>query len=260
MLLKLLKREKRKTNQKNSGGVVEMNYEKYYRDYLGIDKDKGVVFTSEQREKPMCFSFYHLIIGTEFQGREVVSASPKFAENFSSKREDENLKEYMIRSMDKQGEDLDFREMYRMGIAEEDIETDFYGIKVLQLKEDHRELFMESNKEASPERIKTVWNMRLPQIKDGRVFVVLEEEKIVCTARVSDIDCGGGNIAVWTDEQCRRKGYGRAVVSYAAKWCYENGILPIYLVHKENEPSVKLAERIGFKKFSSEYIFSERRK
>ncbi len=52
------------------------------------------------------------------------------------------------------------------------------------------------------------------------------------------------------------KGYGIAVVSVAAEWCFENSLRPIYQVAADNTPSVKQAGRVGFKTVSEDIIVS----
>jgi RimJ/RimL family protein N-acetyltransferase len=90
------------------------------------------------------------------------------------------------------------------------------------------------------------WRRQAPLREEGRQFAVIEDGEVAAEASISDIDWGGGNLAVWTGKKHRRRGFGAAVTARATRWCFENDVVPIYWVHEENRPSVRLAESLGF--------------
>lgn len=55
-----------------------------------------------------------------------------------------------------------------------------------------------------------------------------------------------GEISVNTAPGYRRRGWGRSVVSAMANHLIENGRIPLYVVAKNNEASIQLAEGVGF--------------
>jgi len=93
--------------------------------------------------------------------------------------------------------------------------------------------------------------------KEGRQFIVEENNKIASIGFISEVRCGGGNIVVMTKEDYRGKGYGKEVVKACINWCIENNIIPIYLVEDSNIISKKIPQRLGFEKVAEEFIISE---
>jgi RimJ/RimL family protein N-acetyltransferase len=51
---------------------------------------------------------------------------------------------------------------------------------------------------------------------------------------------------VGTDSAWQRKGYGSSAVFRATEWGLDHDVVPVYWVDVRNEPSVKLAEKLGF--------------
>jgi len=95
----------------------------------------------------------------------------------------------------------------------------------------------------------------MQQLRDeGRYFVIIDNEQIASFAYISDIQVGGANIVVSTKPNFRKKGYGKAVVYAATKWCFKNMLIPIYLVNQSNLGSLKLAESLGFKTMAEEIV------
>lgn len=101
-----------------------------------------------------------------------------------------------------------------------------------------------------------VWSQNIVSIREGRNFGVIGNGRIISWAMVEPIECHGGNIAVWTSEKHRKKGYGKMVVSVAVEWCIDHGILPIYSVRDDNKASIALAKSLGFVMKNKEIIVS----
>lgn len=100
------------------------------------------------------------------------------------------------------------------------------------------------------------WEQNKRYIKEGRCFGVVRKEQILSRAAVEPIECGAGNIAVATEANHRKKGYGKMVVSAAVNWCFDHDILPIYYVKSDNVASIALAKSLGFKLKNKEIIVS----
>lgn len=56
-----------------------------------------------------------------------------------------------------------------------------------------------------------------------------------------------GEISVTTSPNYRRRGWGRSVVASMVNYLLENGRKPLYVVSQQNEASMNLAERVGFR-------------
>lgn len=249
-----------------------MSYKEYYEKYLGIQKnnlkDEKIIFLSQQRIRPICFYYFHHVIVTNISNKMVFSVSPEFertieefCENKKNMIFNDSLIEELKNIFNKQTEDINVRKMYRMTILKENIEDKSVGHNVIQLTDKHKDIYFNTLSKCKDKYLKEEkWRMRKEQIEEGRMFVIVENEKIVSHAIVSDIDFNGANIAVWTSTEHTSKGYGKAVVSEAVKWCFKKNIVPVYLVEKSNIPSKKIADSIGFKVFSEEIIVSSVRK
>ena len=72
------------------------------------------------------------------------------------------------------------------------------------------------------------------------------EEEIVATASLNWLSPTFAEIGVTTRPQYRRQGWGRSVVAAMAQYLLDLGLTPLYVVSEENQPSIQLAETIGF--------------
>jgi predicted GNAT family acetyltransferase len=89
-------------------------------------------------------------------------------------------------------------------------------------------------------------------LSEQRCFVILQNNKIVSNAIISDVFAGGANIVVSTHPEYRGKGYAKEVVKEALNYCRINHLLPIYFAREDNIPSLKVAQACGFKLQSRE--------
>lgn len=62
---------------------------------------------------------------------------------------------------------------------------------------------------------------------------------------------------VFTKEEYRKNGYGKAVVKGCIEWCLKKDILPIYLVEDINKPSLNIPLSLNFVKQTEEFIISK---
>jgi GNAT superfamily N-acetyltransferase len=91
-----------------------------------------------------------------------------------------------------------------------------------------------------------------PMLLEGRMFAIVRDGRILSRSTVADNPCGGANIEVSTHESFRRRGLGSRCVRQAVNWCVRNHRVPVYLVSVSNTASIRLAEELGFTKFSHE--------
>jgi RimJ/RimL family protein N-acetyltransferase len=118
--------------------------------------------------------------------------------------------------------------------------------RAVPMTDAHRQAFFEFMKPRGKLVRQSRWRRQAPLREQRRQFTVIEDGEVAADASISDIDWGGGNLAVWTGKKHRRKGFGAAVTARAAAWCFTNDVIPIYWVHEENEPSIRLAKSLGF--------------
>jgi GNAT superfamily N-acetyltransferase len=237
--------------------------------FLGIDPvlvDAGEsVFPCERRAQPFGSWFRQVLISTVSGDALVHSVAPEFAADLAgiaaelpSAISDEALfilDDFFVERI--RWTLLRVDSYARMTVESRDFrDRSEADVEVTALEENPRgkELFFSLLGRRGRKFKEMRWqNLREP-VSQGRYFVVLSDGEIASWAAITDIDFGGGNIAVSTRAEYRKKGYGRACVAKATDWCIENDLLPIYLVAESNEPSVRLAESLGFEIRSREIV------
>lgn len=213
----------------------------YYEAYLGYEQ--GGWSYSDQRDRPLNFVYYYRLIATEMQGKIFYSVS-KDIKNFQPAN---SIRETLALYKNKYKERL----FYRMKLVNyKRIDRNDAVVWDRQLFDEKMASKPASLKDQLADKYQDI-------IESGRRFYVHDQERTAAIATVTDIDCGGGNIAVYTNESFRRKGYAKMVVSSCIEWCLKHDIEPIYLVDHDNTASIKLAESLGFETFSKEYVLSE---
>ncbi|WP_202708826.1 GNAT family N-acetyltransferase [Sporosalibacterium faouarense] len=240
-------------------------YIDYYCKYLGInilDLSKGnIIFSCNQRNEPISGShFQHLII-TEIDGKQIFSISPKYYNGFKkhilkykeNKLEGVNkLKPFLQSFFENKLKKHQIRKMYRLTVNKDEM-IDIPSSLAIQLT---KEILMDNIKDKDRIEKDRIWRRKKTEVEDGRQYTILDDGKITCWCKVSDIDFDGGNLAVWTSPKYRRRGYGKQVTLDAVKWCFRNNVIPIYWVDSTNVASINLAKGIGFKVMSEEIVVS----
>ncbi|MCQ1529948.1 GNAT family N-acetyltransferase [Lutispora saccharofermentans] len=242
---------------------MNFTFQDYYYGYLSIDKKEleigKRIFSSDQRNKPLNGQFVQYLISTHIDGRLIFSVAPQYYDDLF-----EFIKGQAVDDADEIIEMLDIffsnklesfklRKMYRL-IPGEDY--DIWSSSNSSAVKLTKEIFMEALENIDEAEKTEAWESKKGEILEDRKFVVLDGKKVVSACKISDIDFGGGNIAVWTDSDYRNKGFGKEVVTEAVKWCIYNSILPIYWVDAENTASISLAKSLGFEVKSQEIVAS----
>jgi GNAT superfamily N-acetyltransferase len=73
-----------------------------------------------------------------------------------------------------------------------------------------------------------------------------ESGEIVASAALNWQSPTFAEIAVFTRPDQRRQGWGRSVVAAMVQELLDSGRVPLYVVAEENQPSIQLAESVGF--------------
>ncbi len=228
--------------------MIKESYLTYYQKYLNHNTQTAVV-SCEQRRRPLNEHYYYYVIATEIEGKEIYSVHPELYSSFMRiKRQDSIQKTLEVFQL--KHPSLTLRHFYRMSLRK--------NMKMLNneakvfTKED-----LENSIQSLTEEEKTLHRKRQQRyIEQKNKFIVKKDGQIAAIARITDVDHGGGNIAVYSNPEFRRKGYGQMVARKCIDWCADHNLIPIYLVDVDNTASVKLAKSLGFTCYSKEYALS----
>lgn len=72
-------------------------------------------------------------------------------------------------------------------------------------------------------------------------------DELAASASLNWQSPGFAEIAVGTQPQYRQRGWGKSVVSALSGYVLESGRIPLYVVAEDNEASISLARRVGFR-------------
>lgn len=225
-------------------------YKTYYEKYLGLEGEETIL-ASDQRRIPLNKHYYYSAIATQVEGRVVYSLLPEWVHDFkthlSTDRSD--MAKVLEDFNNKLGLGHSLRHMYRMSYHGQRLQD---NPAVVYTEDLVRAAFKDR-----PEAIQGILERNREAIDLSCKFAVVIEGSLASMAKISDVDHGGGNIAVYTGPEFRGKGYGRYVVDACVAWCQERNIEPVYLVEVHNKPSVNLARSLGFSIASEEWILSK---
>ena len=240
---------------------MEPLFREHHRRFLGIVEDEfdagRRVFSCPWRGHPICFHAFTAAIATEWRGEVVLSVRPQDLAEM-----EEAYGGGPIPALGEAlREDLDarFRErlmvpgvssMYRYTVRPDWLRWPAGTDDVKALGPGDRRLFAEFV--ANRAQLGRAWKLREEQFRDRRFFGVWSDGARAGYAEVSDLHVGGGNIAVAIRPSQRRRGHGRAAVAWAARWCLERDVVPVYWVQADNTPSIALAESLGFRRQTEE--------
>jgi hypothetical protein len=81
---------------------------------------------------------------------------------------------------------------------------------------------------------------------DGTPRAEIHSGGLQAAAGVNWQSPGFAEIFVHTEAEARQRGWGRSVAAACTERVLASGRLPIYLVEKNNEPSIRMAEGLGY--------------
>jgi len=229
-------------------------FNRYYQAFLGQGQEirPGVkLCLSNKREEAFCHWYQQMIICSLGPDETVFSVGPTHFED---------LKNYILNArvnLRTQAGCItvlkNFDHLYRVDPMVRLTRTSPIS-QALQSVTLTREMFIESAEDMDKKDLQEVLARKAYELEAGCQKVILEGKKIRAGARVSNIHFEGANIAVWTHEDYRGRGYGKDVVTGVTNWCLDNELLPIYLVTEANIPSLKLAKSLGYEIMAKEII------
>ncbi|CQR74358.1 hypothetical protein SOV_24820 [Sporomusa ovata DSM 2662] len=242
---------------------MDNKFFEYYDKYLGISMSNKhpKIYPCKQRNKLLARNYFQHLIITNREGL-IYSIEPLFYSQFKMYIDIEKYSEIneslilLINNFfNKRFGNYKIRKMLRLTTAND--------LKFLQstcarkLTIGDKDIFLNSGNKSNTKPYKErKWDAIKAMIREERAFVYVHQNQILSLAIVSNIDFNGGNIVVNTVPEYRNFGYGKLVVSKAAKWCLENDVLPIYWVDSLNVNSLKLALSIGFQIMAEELVVS----
>lgn len=122
------------------------------------------------------------------------------------------------------------------------IENDNYILKKIDLK--YKKSFEKFQSELTSKDKDTGF----VELEHLAIFAAFDNEKIVSASSI--INYGPfKDIGVITHPDYRQKNLGTGVVRMATKWCFDNNEIPLYRCQVKNTGSLKIAEKIGYKKY-----------
>ncbi|MCD4706579.1 MAG: GNAT family N-acetyltransferase [Candidatus Sabulitectum sp.] len=244
---------------------MDSTFRSYYTGFLGVENADQIIFPCKRRAEPFSLFFVQHLIATFLDSGPVISVNPELLSIFTlpdSAYQRESVDTDFLEMIDDKIIDslnprfYNIRMMSRMTVARSNFDESKSDVDIRVLNEKDKAQFCKLISGRGQRFCDDIWEARLHAVQEGRYFAAFQNGEIVSTSFISDIDSGGANLVVSTVPEYRKRGFGKAVVSCAVKWCFSNGYLPIYLVDIRNTPSVELAESIGYREASREVIVS----
>lgn len=85
------------------------------------------------------------------------------------------------------------------------------------------------------------------QATDGSPrFVIRPHGEVAAEAGINWLSPQFAEVYAWTAPWAQGRGWGKAVVESCVAWVIRSGVQPLYIVSEDNEPSIRLAESVGF--------------
>ncbi len=111
----------------------------------------------------------------------------------------------------------------------------------------------------NPAHFKSEMNIlvRHSAAQDGTPRAEIESNGVRAVSGVNWQSPGFAEIYVQVDAEARQKGWGRSVVTAVSERVLKGGRLPIYLVERSNEASLRLAEGLGYQDTGSRQIYAD---
>lgn len=240
----------------------------FYQNYLGINhaETKGEILLcrSDMRDLPLNRHFVYKMIVTDYEGRRVLSLSNDFTDtnaealcNEIAGKDLDDVYHLLLQQMTKYRTSF----MYRM------LRPEKMELKAsMEPKEKHLREKSCTEETCTEEACKEIACIEEKNTKEGLTFVYMKEQRKQCAilqaeyigyAKISDIYDGYGNIVVWVEENYRQRGIATILIHKLIQRCEEEGLIPMYLVKRENLASFRLAKKFGYEIVHREIILCQ---
>lgn len=243
---------------------MNSKFDEYYSAFLDIDNAVKInniwYIQSGKRDVPLNKEFFYPVILTKYNGKIYLSVSNKYydiilnsikAIDFTLLSNNEIICIFQ-NTFSNILDDFEVKEMYRMC---KDKKVNISNSNAVLLNNSTKQYFMNTGNKANDISFKEKKWKQLKYILDsGMIYVVPNNNKIVSMAFTSDVYNKGANIVVTTNEDYRRKGYGKMAVALLTNSILEKDLLPIYFVNINNEASINLAKSLEYENMVQEIV------
>lgn len=212
----------------------------FYREYLGLD-DSVIcndvhVCRCKYRDIPINKRYFYKIIATNYNREKIISLSPELDE----------------RELCSLCTKINF-DTIGVGDILDDLMLPQYKLSYMD------RMLLETPIDMGIDR-RSAWAgnnaMEYQYLEEYRKYIALMNGDLVGYCKVSDVISGFGNLVVWVEESRRRLGIAESLVKLMIKKCYEEGIVPMYVVKTDNYASIALAKKLGFQVKQRELVVS----
>lgn len=217
-----------------------ISFSVFYREYLGLDQcaicNDVRLCKCKYRDIPINKKYWYKIIATNYHGEKIISYSPEFRE--------EKLSSLCAK--------INF-ETIGAGNIPDDLVLPRYELSYMDrmlleapidIRIDKRSDWAGSNA------------IEYKYLDEYQKYIALINGELVGYCKVSDVISSYGNLVVWVEASRRRLGIAECLVKLMIKQCYEERIIPMYVVKTTNHASVSLAKKLGFQVKQKELIVS----
>lgn len=102
--------------------------------------------------------------------------------------------------------------------------------------------------------INSFWHSISDFISKGLGYCLIKDDTIVSWCLAVFVSGNNFEFGLETVEKYRGNNYGKLTASACLEYCVDNNIMPFWQCNKDNIPSIKVAESIGFKRDFQYYI------
>ncbi len=196
--------------------------------------DLSELFDDHIMERAEDYGFSH------FKINDLTDTSEEEIKTVFGDREYKTLKKYFY------GYDKESIGVFHSSIAE---------LKVLDIDEDFLKRTELRNLARVINEVKWMWPSFEKYYENGYGKAGVVEDEIVCWCTAEYVSKDSCGIGIETLDRYRQKGIATKTAAEFIDYCLKNDITPYWECGSYNEPSVKLAERLGFDKIHEYEVF-----
>jgi len=210
----------------------------FYQEYLGLD-DRMIwndvhVCKCKYRDIPLNKKYYYKIIATKYNGEKIISYSSEF---------DEKELRFLCTK-------INF-ETIGVGNIHNELILPQYELSYMDRMLLETDINIDRSSGCDGNNL-----IEYKYLEEYRKYITLVNGELVGYCKVSDVISNYGNLVVWVEEPRRRLGIAESLVKLMIKKCYEEGIVPMYVVKTDNYASISLAKKLGFQVKQRELVVS----
>lgn len=229
-----------------------MNFDEYYKKYLGCQTFKERYVSSIFRNMPINQSYFYPLIHTTYKSSDLISVSPEIFNDKDLALTFNDIKTKSLERLKNTYNQIIEKKFYRFSY---DNNFNIHSSSAESLNSSHYDIFMNSGNNTDKHFKEKKWQSLKLYREQGRIFVQIYDNQIISTCKISDIYCNGANLYVHTNEKYRKKGFGTSVVNAATIACLRKNLIPIYFAEISNIASINLALSTGFSLKATESCF-----